>query len=65
VSLGVGRYNLKLLIVRRGGNQAGRFLEVASFAIGGRKGFICLPEGQDGRGWRWVVGELSKLVAFL
>jgi hypothetical protein len=30
----------KVLIVRRGENQAGRFLEVASFAVGGRKGFI-------------------------
>jgi len=29
------RKDSKVLIVRRGGNQAGRFMEVASFAIGG------------------------------
>jgi hypothetical protein len=29
------------------------------------KGFIWLPEGQEGRGWRRVAGELSKMVAFL
>jgi hypothetical protein len=56
------REDLKVLIVRRGGNQAGRFLEVASFAVGGRKGFIWLPGGQEGLGWRQVAGELSKMV---
>jgi hypothetical protein len=45
--------------------KSGRFLEVASFAIGSRKGFIWLADGRDGRGWRQVVGELSKMVAFL
>jgi hypothetical protein len=55
----------KVLIVRRGGNQADRFPEVASFAVGGQKWFIWLLEGREGRGWRRVVGELSKMVAFL
>jgi hypothetical protein len=59
------RKDSKVLIVRRGGNQAGRFMEVASFAIGGWKWFIWLPEDRDGRGWRQVAGELSKMVAFL
>lgn len=54
-----------MLIVRRGGNQAGRFLEVASFAVGARKGFIWLYEGREGQGWRQVAGELSKMVVFL
>jgi hypothetical protein len=39
------REDLKVLIVWRGGNQADRFLEVASFVVGGRKGFIWLPKG--------------------
>jgi hypothetical protein len=34
-----------VLIVRRWGNQADRCLEVASFAVGARKGFIWLSEG--------------------
>jgi hypothetical protein len=55
----------KLVIVRRGGNQAGRFLEVSSFAAGGRKGSIWLPKGRDGRGWRRFVGELSNMVVVL
>jgi hypothetical protein len=59
------REESKLVIVRRGGNQAGRFLEVSSFAVGGRKGSIWLPEGRDGRGWRRFAGELSKMVAAL
>jgi hypothetical protein len=59
------REESKLVIVRRGGNQAGRFLEVSSFAVGGRKGSIWLPEGRDGRGWRRFAGELSKMVAVL
>jgi hypothetical protein len=41
---------LQVLIVRRGGNRAGRFLELAVFAKGGRKWFILLPEGREGRG---------------
>jgi len=59
------REESKLVIVRKGGNQAGRFLEVSSFAVGGRKGSIWLPEGRDGRGWRRVAGELSRMVAVL
>jgi len=54
-----------VLIVRKGGNQAGRFLVVVSFVVSGQKGFIWLPEGREGRGCRRVAGELSKMVAFL
>jgi len=46
------REDSKVPIVRRDGNQVGRFLEMASFTVGGRKGFIWLPEGREGRGWR-------------
>jgi hypothetical protein len=35
----------KVLIVRRGGNQVGRFLEVAFSAVGGQKGFIWPSKG--------------------
>lgn len=58
-------FSSNLMIVRRGGNQVGRFLEVSSFTASGRKGSIWLPKGQDGRGWRRFVGELSKMVAVL
>jgi hypothetical protein len=59
------REGLKMLLVRRGGNRADRFLELRVHAEGGRKGLILLPEGREGRGWSRVAGELSKALAFL
>jgi hypothetical protein len=53
----------KALMVHGGDNKAGRFLEVAVFAEGGRKGGLWLPEGRDGRGWRRFADELRILVA--
>jgi hypothetical protein len=34
----------KVLIVRRVGNAAGRHLEVADYAVGGRRGIIFIPD---------------------
>jgi len=59
------REGSKVLIVRRGGNAAGRFLEVAVYGAGSRRGIIFIPEGRDGRGWRSFVLELGKISAFL
>jgi hypothetical protein len=59
------REGSKVLLVRRGGNAAGRFLEVAVYGVGGRRGIIFIPEGRDGRGWRSFVLELDKISAFL
>jgi hypothetical protein len=59
------REGLKLLIARRGGNKDGRFLEVSSFGLGGRKGFIVIPEGRGGWGWIKFSDELRKVVDFL
>jgi hypothetical protein len=53
----------KVTMVHRGGNKAGRFLEVSVFAEGGCKGVIWFPEGRYGRGWRRFAGELRNLVA--
>jgi hypothetical protein len=55
----------KVLIVWRGGNVAGRFLEVAVYYLGGRRGIIYIPEGYDGRGWSRFVLELGKIRDFL
>jgi len=49
---------------RLGENRSGRFLEVAVFTMGGRKGRVCFLGGRDGRGWGLVSGELSKALAF-
>jgi hypothetical protein len=59
------REGSKAVIVRRGGNKAGRFLEVAVYAEGGRNGMVLFPEGRAGRGWSCVSGELSKAMAFI
>jgi hypothetical protein len=58
------RERSKVFIARRGGNQASRFLEVAAFGMGGRKGFIVIPEGREGWGWRKFSGELRMAIEF-
>ncbi|XP_062148491.1 uncharacterized protein LOC133857298 isoform X1 [Alnus glutinosa] len=55
------REGSKLLIAHRGENKAGQFLEAAAFGLGGRKGFILIPEGHRGWGWHKFSGVL-KLV---
>jgi hypothetical protein len=59
------REGSKLLIARRGGNKDGHFLEVSSFGLGGRKGFIVIPKGRGGWGWIKFFDELRKVVDFL
>jgi len=59
------REGSKVIIVRRGGNVAGRFLEVAAYAVGGLRGIIYIPEGCDGWGWSRFLVELGKVRDFL
>lgn len=54
----------KVTIVRLGGNGSGRFLEVAVYDGGGRRGMVAFPEGRDRRGWDRFSGELSKVLVF-
>jgi len=56
------RVDEKVLMVHGGGNKVGRYLEVAVYAEGGRKGIIWLPEGRGGWGWRRFAGELCQLL---
>jgi hypothetical protein len=58
------REGSKVLIARRGGNKAGRYLEAATFGLGGRKGSIVIPEGYGGWGWLKFFDELRKVVDF-
>jgi hypothetical protein len=55
----------KVFIVRRGGNSAGSFIEVAAYALGGLKGIIYIPEGRNGWGWSRFLAELGKTRDFL
>jgi hypothetical protein len=59
------REGSKVLIVRLGVNVAGRFLEVAVYALGGWRGIIYILEGYDGQGWIRFVLELGKVRDFL
>ena len=43
---------IKVLMVHRGVNKAGGFLELSVYAEGGRRGVLRLPKGYNGRGWR-------------
>jgi hypothetical protein len=55
----------KAWIVRKGCNKDGRFLEPVVYAVAGQRGFILVPEGRGGWGWKRVVDELSKVMVFL
>jgi len=59
------REGSKVLIVRRGGNAVGRFLEMTVYVVGGRRGIIFIPKGRDGRGWSRFILELGKVRDFL
>jgi hypothetical protein len=52
------------VFVRKGYNKAGKFLEVAVEADGGRKGTIWLPEGRKGWDWRRFVNEMKRMLEF-
>jgi hypothetical protein len=55
------REGSKVSIAQRGSNNSGRFLEVAVYALGGRRSLIMIPEGREGRGWSRFGAELSKV----
>jgi hypothetical protein len=42
------REGSKVLIIRKGGNKDGRFLEASTYGSGGRRRFILIPEGRGG-----------------
>jgi hypothetical protein len=51
--------------VRRGGNKDGRFLEVAAYGMGGRRGFLLILDGRGWWGWHKFASELRKAKDFL
>jgi hypothetical protein len=59
------REGSKILIAWRGGNQAGCFLKATAFRMGGRKGFIMIPEGRRGWGWLKFSDKLRKAKDYL
>jgi len=59
------REGSKVLIIRKGGNKDGRFLEASTYGSGGRRRFILILEGRGGWGWHKFSGELRKVSDFL
>jgi hypothetical protein len=55
----------EVLIVRRGGNKDGWFLEVATNGMGGQRGYLRILEGRGGWCWHKFSGELRKAKYFL
>jgi hypothetical protein len=58
------REGSKVTIVQRGSNVSDRFLEVAVYAVGGRRGLIMVPEGREGQGWSRFAAEMSKVKVY-
>jgi len=54
------REGSKILIAHRGGNKDGRFLEAATYGLGGRREIILIPEGRGGWDWHKFPSELRK-----
>jgi hypothetical protein len=53
----------KAFIAQKSSNRAGRFVEIAEYRVGGRRGLIVVPKGRQGRGWKLFAAELGKVVA--
>jgi hypothetical protein len=49
-------------VVQRRGNKHGRFIELSEHGRGGRRSFVVIPEGSDGKGWLdcWVLMQRLK-----
>jgi hypothetical protein len=54
------REGTKVLILRRGGNKDGWFLEAATCGMGERRGILLILEGRGGWAWHKFFSELSK-----
>jgi hypothetical protein len=59
------REGLKVIIIWRGGNSFGWFLEVAVYVVGARRGLILIPEGWEGWGWSRFAAKLGKVSTFV
>ena len=57
-----GEHN-KTYVIRRYGNNYGRYVEVSECGRGGGRGRIIIPEGQKQNGWRGFVKELKILLS--
>ena len=52
-----------VFILQSGSNAHGYFLMISELLHGRRKGFLVIPEGRMGNGWRGFVWHLKKVLA--
>ena len=52
-----------VFILQSGSNAHGSFLMISKLLHGRRKGFLVIPEGRMGSGWRGFVCHLKKALA--
>jgi hypothetical protein len=48
-------------VVLRRKNKYGQFIELSEYGGGGRRSYVVIPEGSDGKGWLDVWVQLQKL----
>ena len=52
-----------VFILQLGSNAHGYYLMISELLHGQRKGFLVIPEGRMGHGWRGFVWHLKKVLA--
>ncbi|KAB1204015.1 Ribosome-binding ATPase YchF [Morella rubra] len=52
-------------ILQRCANKAGRYVAIAEFGEGRRRGVVLIPEGKGGEGWRLLAGVFQEVVDYL
>jgi hypothetical protein len=58
------RFGSIVYVLLRRKNNFGNFLELSEYGEKGRRCFVTIPEGEDGRGWSDCREQLSKLKHF-
>jgi hypothetical protein len=55
------RMGSTVYVVLRRKNKHGQFIELSEYGGGGRRSYVVIPEGSDGKGWLDVWVQLQKL----
>jgi hypothetical protein len=55
------RFGSKVYVLLRRNNRFRNFLELSEYGEKGRRSFIIIPEGEDGKAWTDCREQLSKL----
>jgi len=58
------RMGSTVYVVLRRKNKHGQFMELSEYGGGGRRSYVVIPEGSDGKGWLDVGVQLQKLITY-